>query len=106
MALTTPLSFDRAFSALLGCNLTLMLTAIVLVGAFGPADSLFAKLLSPLFFLFGSTTAGAVYSFGYTLLVGAIMNFICGVTASRLMLKSLSRYKVFRKPYLYGGKRA
>ena len=100
------LGYDRAFSAILDGNLTLMLTAIVLMGAFGPADSLFAKLLSPLFFLFGSTTAGAVYSFGYTLLVGAIMNFICGVTASRLMLKSLSRYKVFRKPYLYGGKRA
>ena len=100
------LGYDRAFSAILDGNLTLMLTAIVLMGAFGPADSLFAKLLSPLFFLFGSTTAGAVYSFGYTLLVGAITNFICGVTASRLMLKSLSRYKVFRKPYLYGGKRA
>ena len=83
----------------------MIIVAIVLMGAFGPSDSLFAKLLSPLFFVFGQSTAGAIYSFGYTLLVGAIMNFIFGVTASRLMLKSISRFKPFRKPWLYGGEK-
>ncbi len=58
---------------------------------------------SPVFFAFGASTAGNIYSFGYTLLVGIIMNFIMGVTASRLMLKSLSRFKPFRKAWLYGG---
>ena len=73
------------------------------MGAFGPTDGIFATLLSPVFFAFGASTAGNIYSFGYTLLVGIIMNFIMGVTASRLMLKSLSRFKPFRKAWLYGG---
>ena len=97
------IGYKRAFSAIFDGNLTLMIVAIILMGAFGPTDSLFAKLLSPLFFLFGASAAGEIYSFGYTLLVGAIMNFIFGITASRLMLKSLSRFKVFRNPVLYGG---
>ncbi len=99
------LGYERAFTAILDGNLTLIIVAIVLMGAFGPSDSLFAQLLSPLFFMFGQSSAGSIYSFGYTLLVGAIMNFIFGVTASRLMLKSISRFKVFRKPWLYGGER-
>jgi len=99
------IGYQRAFAAILDGNLTLIIVAIVLMGAFGPSDSLFAKLLSPLFFVFGQSTAGAIYSFGYTLLVGAIMNFIFGVTASRLMLKSISRFKPFRKPWLYGGEK-
>ncbi len=97
------IGYKRAFSAIFDGNLTLMIVAVILMGAFGPTDSLFAKLLSPLFFLFGASAAGEIYSFGYTLLVGAIMNFIFGITASRLMLKSLSRFKVFRNPVLYGG---
>lgn len=99
------LGYQRAFSAILDGNLTLIIVAVILMGAFGPTDSLFAKLLKPLFFMFGASAAGEIYSFGYTLLVGAIMNFIFGVTASRLMLKSISRFKVFRKPYLYGGEK-
>ena len=99
------LGYQRAFAAILDGNLTLMIVAIILMGSFGPPESLFAKLLKPLFFMFGPSTAGEVYSFGYTLLVGAIMNFIFGVTASRLMLKSISRFKIFRKPYLYGGEK-
>ena len=73
------------------------------MGSFGPTDSLFAKMLHPGFFMFGASTAGTIDSFGYTLLVGCILNFVFGVTASRLMLQSLSRYKFLRKPYLYGG---
>ncbi|MDD6032156.1 MAG: SecD/SecF family protein translocase subunit [Oscillospiraceae bacterium] len=99
------LGYQRAFTAILDGNLTLIIVAIILMGSFGPPESLFAKLLKPLFFMFGPSTAGEVYSFGYTLLVGAIMNFIFGVTASRLMLKSISRFKIFRKPYLYGGEK-
>lgn len=97
------LGYQRAFTAILDGNLTLIIVAIILMGAFGPPDSLFAKLLTPLFFMFGPSTAGSIYSFGYTLLVGAVLNFIFGVTASRLMLKSISRFKPLRKPYLYGG---
>lgn len=99
------LGYDRAFTAIFDGNLTLIIIAIVLMAAFGPSDSLFAKLLSFLFIGFGQSTAGAIYSFGYTLLVGAIMNFIFGVTASKLMLKSVSRFKVFRKAWFYGGEK-
>ena len=37
--------------------------------------------------------------------VGVIFNFLMGVTASRLMLKSISKYKAFRKPWLFGGEK-
>ena len=49
------------------------------------------------------SATGAIYSFGYTLIVGVIFNFIMGVTASRLMLKSISKFKPFKKAWLYGG---
>ena len=56
----------------------MVIVAIILMGAFGPADSLFAQLLTPLFFMFGASTAGSIYSFGYTLLVGVVTNFVFG----------------------------
>lgn len=95
--------FDKAFSAILDGNVTTLMVAIVLMGAFGPPDSLFAKMLNPIFFMFGPSTAGTIYSFGYTLIIGVIMNFIMGVGASRLMLASLSKFKPLRNPVLYGG---
>ena len=42
-------------------------------------------------------------TFGYTLLIGVISNFIMGIGAARLMLKSISGFKIFRNPKLYGG---
>lgn len=97
------IGFKRGFTAIFDGNITVIFVAVILMGAFGPTDSIFATLLSPVFFAFGASTAGTIYSFGYTLLVGIIMNFIMGVTASRLMLKSLSKFKPFRKAWLYGG---
>lgn len=95
--------YTRAFSAILDGNVTVIIVAAILMGAFGPPESWFSKLLSPFFFAFSVTTAGTVYSFGYTLLLGVIANFVMGVTASRLMLMSLSRFKKLRNPKLYGG---
>ena len=97
------IGYKRGFTAIFDGNITVIFVAVILMGAFGPTDSIFATLLSPVFFAFGASTAGTIYSFGYTLLVGIIMNFIMGVTASRLMLKSISRFKPFRKAWLYGG---
>jgi len=97
------LGFKRAFTAIFDGNLTVILVALVLMGAFGPPDSWISKVLSPIFFMFGPSTAGTIYSFGYTLIVGVIANFIFGVTASRLMLASLSRFKGLRNKKLYGG---
>ena len=39
------------------------------------------------------------------LLVGVILNGLTGVTASRLMIASLSQYKPLQKTWLYGARR-
>ena len=96
---------SESFSAIFDGNVTVIIVAIILMGVFGPPDGFWSKLLTPFLFMFGTSTTGSVYSFGYTLLIGVIFNFIMGVTASRLMVKSLSRYKHFRNKWLYGGDR-
>jgi preprotein translocase subunit SecD len=53
--------------------------------------------------MFGPSTAGAIYSFGFTLIVGAILNFVFAVFAARLMTYSISKFKFFRKKHYYGG---
>ncbi|MCI8497466.1 MAG: protein translocase subunit SecD, partial [Clostridiales bacterium] len=93
----------NSFSAIFDGNITTIIAAVVLMGVFGPPESLFAKILTPFLFMFPPAATGAIYSFGYTLLAGVICNFIFGVLASRLMLKSIARFKFLRKPWLYGG---
>ncbi|MCH5194693.1 MAG: protein translocase subunit SecD [Oscillospiraceae bacterium] len=95
--------FKRAFSAILDGNVTMILVAIILMGAFGTPDSIFSKLLTFAFFMFGPSTAGTIYSFGFTLLTGVALNLFFGVLCSRLMLASLSKFKAMRNPKLYGG---
>lgn len=97
--------FKRAFSAILDGNVTMILVAIILMGAFGTPDSIFSKLLHFVFFMFGPSTAGTIYSFGFTLLTGVALNLFFGVLCSRLMLASLSKFKALRNPKLYGGVR-
>ena len=97
------LGFKTAFSAILDGNVTMILVAIILMGAFGTPDSIFSKLLKFAFFMFGPSTAGTIYSFGFTLLTGVILNLFFGVFCSRLMIASLSKFKALRKPTLYGG---
>ncbi|MEG0894872.1 MAG: SecD/SecF family protein translocase subunit, partial [Oscillospiraceae bacterium] len=96
--------FKRGFTAIFDGNITMILIAIILMGAFGAPNSIFAKILTPIFYWFPTSTQGAIFSFGYTLMVGVILNFIFGVTCSRLMLKSISKFKAFRDPKFYGGK--
>ena len=97
------LGYSRAWPAIFDGNITIVFVAVILMGAFGPPDSLFAKLMGFLYFMFPATIEGTIYSFGYTLLVGVILNFVFGVFASRLMLASLSRFKALRNLKLYGG---
>jgi len=73
------LGFKQAFSSVFDGNITVMIVAIILM-------------------IFGS---GALLSFAYSLLTGVILNFVAGVTASRIMIRSLSRFKAFRKPTFY-----
>ena len=97
------LGYKRAWSAVFDGNITVVFVAVILMGAFGPTDSLFGTLLRPLFAAFGASTAGTIYSLGYTLLVGIVLNFVFGIFCSRLMLASLSKYKCFKNRKLYGG---
>lgn len=87
-----------SFSAIFDGNVTVIIVAIILILVFGPANIFSA--------IFGVSTTGLIYAFGYTLLVGVIANFIMGVGASRLMLRSLSGYKFLRNKRLYGGKKS
>lgn len=97
--------YKRAFSSILDGNLTGLIVSIILMAAFGTPDSFLASGLNKVLSLFGigATTEGVIYSFGFTLFVGTLMNFIMGVFASRLMVTSLSRFKIFRNKKLYGG---
>ena len=95
--------FDNSFNAVLDGNVTIVIISAVLMGAFGTPDSLLAKLFSPIMALLGSSITGSIYSFGYTLFVGVIFNLIMGIYASKFMMKSISRIKLFRKPWLFGG---
>lgn len=55
--------------------------------------------------MFPVSTSGEVYSFGFTLFAGIVFNFIVGVFATRLMIRSATRFRFLRKPWLLGGKR-
>ncbi len=96
--------FKRGLAPIVDGNVTIVIVAIVLMGAFGPTDSFLAKMLSPVFFAFGPSTTGAIYAFGYTLLVGVLLNFVFGVGATRLMIRGAAGISALRKPWLFGAK--
>ena len=98
--------FQRGISPIIDSNVTVLIVAAILMGAFGPTDKFFAKMLWPIFFAFGPSTAGAIYSFGYTLLIGVLLNFVFGVFCTRIMLTSLSKFSKLRNPRLYGAPKA
>lgn len=107
--------YDSGFSAIFDGNITVIIVSAILMGIFGPYSGVWSKLLYPFMWLYNNTIGlipglsiansitGSIYSFGFTLLIGVIFNFIMGVTASKLMLKGISRFKCFRNPVLYGG---
>lgn len=89
---------SNSFWSIFDGNITIIIVAIMLIGVFGPSNILSLIL--------GESTTGSIYSFGFTLLVGVIGNFIMGVFAARLMIKSLSSFKALHKKSLFGGKEA
>jgi len=74
--------YDKAFSAVFDGNITTIAAAVIMM-------------------IFGT---GSMLSFGYTLMVGCILNFVSGVTASKIMTKSMSLNEAFMKKSLYGMK--
>ncbi len=97
------LGSKNSFWSIFDGNISVVIVAVVLMGVFGPADGIWSMILKPLLFWAPASTTGSVYSFGYTLFIGTIFNFVMGVWASRAMLRSVSRFKFLRKPWLYGG---
>ncbi len=75
--------FSRAFSAVTDCNITTGIVAVLLL-------------------IFGT---GSMLSFGYTLIIGIIMNFCLGIICSKIMVTSLSNFNALAKPWLYGHKK-
>ncbi len=98
--------FARGLTPIIDGNVTIVIVAIVLMGAFGPSDGMFAKALHFVFFAFGPSTAGTIYAFGYTLLTGVLLNFVFGVFATRVMIRGAASIKALRNPWLYGAAKA
>lgn len=94
--------FARGLTPIIDGNVTIVIVAIVLMGAFGPSDGFFAKALHFVFFAFGPSTAGTIYAFGYTLLTGVLLNFVFGIFATRIMIRGAASIKALRDPRLYG----
>ncbi len=72
--------FDRAFTAIFDGNITVLIVAVIL-------------------YIFGT---GAMLSFAYSLGIGVLLNFVNGVTISRILIKSVSNLKAAKKNWLYG----
>ncbi len=68
--------FQMAFSSVFDGNITVIIVAVILM-------------------IFGS---GTMLSFGYSLMTGVVLNFLCGVVTSKLMMKSLGHYPKLCKP--------
>ncbi len=71
--------FKNAFSSVFDGNITVMIAAIILM-------------------VLGS---GAMLSFAYSMLTGILLNFLAGVTASHLMMRSLVLYPKLSNEKLY-----
>ena len=85
----------NSLTAIIDGNMTVVIVSVILLLVFGPSN-----ILS---WLFGASTTGTIYAFGYTLLMGVISNFVMGVFFSRVMLKSVAGFKCLRKKWLFGG---
>lgn len=71
--------FKSSFSSIFDGNITVLIVAFIMM----------------------TMGTGSLLSFGYTLFIGIVFNFIAGVTASRLMIRSLNSFKFLQKPALY-----
>lgn len=74
--------YNKAFSAVFDGNITTIAAAVIMM-------------------IFGT---GSMLSFGYTLMVGCIMNFVSGVATTKIITKSMSMNKAFENKSLYGMK--
>ena len=97
--------FKMGLTPIIDGNVTIVIVAAILMGAFGPTDGFWAKVFNPIFYWFGPSTAGTIYSFGFTLLTSVLLNFVFGVWATRVMIRGAVHFKPLRKAWLFGGKK-
>lgn len=97
--------FKMGLTPIIDGNVTIVIVAAVLMGAFGPTDGFWAKVFNPIFYWFGPSTAGTIYSFGFTLLTSVLLNFVFGVWATRVMIRGAVHFKPLRNAWLFGGKK-
>ena len=97
--------FKMGLTPIIDGNVTIVIVAAILMGAFGPTDGFWAKVFNPIFYWFGPSTAGTIYSFGFTLLTSVLLNFVFGVWATRAMIRGAVHFKPLRKAWLFGGKK-
>lgn len=74
---------SRAFTAVFDCNFTTAIVAVLLI----------------------YLGTGSMLSFGYTLIIGNILNFCFGFFSTKLMLTSLVNFNFLCKPWLCGAKK-
>ena len=72
--------FKKAFAAVFDANMTSLIAAVVL-------------------YIFGS---GPIQSFALTLGLGVVLSFLTAVTASRIMIQSVSGVNITKHRWLYG----
>ena len=97
--------FKMGLTPIIDGNVTIVIVAAILMGAFGPTDGFWAKVFNPIFYWFGPSTAGTIYSFGFTLLTSVLLNFVFGVWATRVMIRGAVHFNPLRKAWLFGGKK-
>ena len=97
--------FKMGLTPIIDGNVTIVIVAAILMGAFGPTDGFWAKVFNPIFYWFGPSTAGTIYSFGFTLLTSVLLNFVFGVWATRVMIRGAVHFKPLRNAWLFGGKK-
>ena len=97
--------FKMGLTPIIDGNVTIVIVAAILMGAFGPTDGFWAKVFNPIFFWFGPSTAGTIYSFGFTLLTSVLLNFVFGVWATRVMIRGAVNFKPLRKAWLFGARK-
>ena len=97
--------FKMGLTPIIDGNVTIVIVAAILMGAFGPTDGFWANVFNPIFYWFGPSTAGTIYSFGFTLLTSVLLNFVFGVWATRVMIRGAVHFKPLRNAWLFGGKK-
>ena len=97
--------FKMGLTPIIDGNVTIVIVAAILMGAFGPTDGFWAKVFNPIFYWFGPSTAGTIYSFGFTLLTSVLLNVVFGVWATRVMIRGAVHFKPLRNAWLFGGKK-